>query len=541
MEYIWILVLIMAAIYLIYRISKNMEEKRESAINRSISDIDRKFSNELKKPQGSRNFGSIIDQYSNIMQRYPKVDQHMNVYIRNIWNTFYESANSIMRSKNSRPYVAFNLMKDLSTITLFRTNALHSLSRSHEFPDENSITPSVFNDIDNINQAILEYKQKMPYYSVVINELIKYLNTAENANEEDEFNILSFADDPSHLLEDFRHLPIAIVLQENHDSKIFDYVLSQYLSYFGQTIFDKNGNITRVPTTDYIIAIAFNYSKGGVIDKINDSLKLWISYYKSENYVCEYDTLIKIFTYLKARKQEEMILDGLFTNNLPRTKQHETRLKFLKNKIEDSPEILTAPDNNNIFAFDYRSSKWKVNDLKSYVENAVMSQQKISLPMVIEEWEHDITVENFLWDINKVLDILQENLITEYNEGLKCEVKSAGSVTDSGIETVPSILISAESGRFQQSYPWLSFLVMGDQLTRNRVNLSIYVLIIPNKVEYDSNNIVEANKSIGNKLIVMKEGQNPNLNRLISSIRYTVTKTIEDIVKSSVSPTDFFY
>ena len=120
-------------------------------------------------------------------------------------------------------------------------------------------------------------------------------------------------------------------------------------------------------------------------------------------------------------------------------------------------------------------------------------------------------------------------------------MKSAGSVTDSGIETVPSILISTESGRFQQSYPWLSFLVMGDQLTRNRVNLSIYVLIIPNKVEYDSNNIVEANRSISNKLIVMKEGQNPNLNRLISSIRYTVTKTIEDIVKSSVSPTDFFY
>lgn len=106
------------------------------------------------------------------------------------------------------------------------------------------------------------------------------------------------------------------------------------------------------------------------------------------------------------------------------------------------------------------------------------------------------------------------------------KIKNCGAVLSNEVEYEPSVYIEATDSA---KYPWLSFVVTGEQLTMTQVSFAIYALYLPTKDSQCTQAVdtIEQNQKYQNRLITLKQAQNPKIKNYIESINEILISGLE--------------
>lgn len=132
-------------------------------------------------------------------------------------------------------------------------------------------------------------------------------------------------------------------------------------------------------------------------------------------------------------------------------------------------------------------------------------------------------VENKAYAMQVYLDkYLHENFGDLYTT----KIKNCGAVLSNEVEYEPSVYIEATDSA---KYPWLSFVVTGEQLTMTQVSFAIYALYLPTKDSQCTQAVdtIEQNQKYQNRLITLKQAQNPKIKNYIESINEILISGLE--------------
>ena len=99
---------------------------------------------------------------------------------------------------------------------------------------------------------------------------------------------------------------------------------------------------------------------------------------------------------------------------------------------------------------------------------------------------------------------------------------------------LPAILVHSSNNI---TYPWLGFLLIGDQMLLKQVSISIYSLYIPVII---SDSEIDNNKYNEKEFLIAKEKQNPRLNNFINMVTNLLIESIETWINNSNSNNDLY-
>ena len=287
---------------------------------------------------------------------------------------------------------------------------------------------------------------------------------------------------------------------------------------------------------DLLIAQSIKSSKSGSPQEVDTNLDEFLEYYPlicTSSWEDQLFILQKVFAYLKMYSQERKVLEFLVKNNIPRTEQIDRRLNFLKNlnqndisNAANSIEEFSIQTSDNEIAYDYRFISWTVSEINSYMNLLTSEDKTLDLPMVVAEWNKKIPQKNIRWSTDAMQVYLDKYLHENFGDLYTTKIKNCGAVLSNEVEYEPSIYIEATDSA---KYPWLSFVVTGEQLTMTQVSFAIYALYLPTKDSQCTQAVdtIEQNQKYQNRLITLKQAQNPKIKNYIESINEILISGLE--------------
>lgn len=310
---------------------------------------------------------------------------------------------------------------------------------------------------------------------------------------------------------------------------------------FGPIVYHDGKPIISV-TVDMLIADAIHLSKVNSIDQINESLSSFLDILcpeleiKSEQYCI----LQEVFAWLKAYKQETMILEAMVNNGIARTKEQDNRLAFLNSNRTSSGSnnaksydggymnnsLNVEQDNSGVLYYDYRFMSMNDAETSSLFNSLSMENKTLNNAIVVDEWTNSIEMQGIVWDNDSIKDSIHEALKQNFGDRFVVSIRECGVSSEGWMDTTPSIVIMEDSG---QAMPWLSFIISGEQIILNYMNISVYAIYRPN-VDVLSENIYERNQLIEKKILMFRKKQNPKIINFIQIVKNLVVKELENWV-----------
>ena len=283
-------------------------------------------------------------------------------------------------------------------------------------------------------------------------------------------------------------------------------------------------------TNDLLIAKSLIFMRSGLLEKVNDELQHYLYEIQNEDMIDDIQEqflmLQRFYQEYGMKKQEEMILVAMLDRGMVLSSELEMRLQYLHKGFKNTINIFNENSDTNNFAYDYRSVGWSRQELSQYMDELTMTQQVLRMPLVVDNWEKNINAIGVRWDISYIKTNIEELLAQNFGEEYICQELKAGAVTEMGIELEDSVLITENSG----NYPWLAFLVTGEQVTRRQVSIAIYAIFMPERLGLSETKKEKQNSEILNWIISIKEKQNPKLNNRIQTIQALLVERLEQCI-----------
>ena len=204
--------------------------------------------------------------------------------------------------------------------------------------------------------------------------------------------------------------------------------------------------------------------------------------------------------------------------------EYEAQSVDLKNQIDTKKA--NSADCDNEIAYDYRFISWTVSEINSYMNLLTSEDKTLDLPMVVAEWNKKIPQKNIRWSTDAMQVYLDKYLHENFGDLYTTKIKNCGAVLSNEVEYEPSVYIEATDSA---KYPWLSFVVTGEQLTMTQVSFAIYALYLPTKDSQCTQAVdtIEQNQKYQNRLITLKQAQNPKIKNYIESINEILISGLE--------------
>lgn len=192
----------------------------------------------------------------------------------------------------------------------------------------------------------------------------------------------------------------------------------------------------------------------------------------------------------------------------------------------NSIEEFSIQTSDNEIAYDYRFISWTVSEINSYMNLLTSEDKTLDLPMVVAEWNKKIPQKNIRWSTDAMQVYLDKYLHENFGDLYTTKIKNCGAVLSNEVEYEPSVYIEATDSA---KYPWLSFVVTGEQLTMTQVSFAIYALYLPTKDSQCTQAVdtIEQNQKYQNRLITLKQAQNPKIKNYIESINEILISGLE--------------
>lgn len=115
---------------------------------------------------------------------------------------------------------------------------------------------------------------------------------------------------------------------------------------------------------------------------------------------------------------------------------------------------------------------------------------------------------------------------------------------DNYSEAMDTIFITADGDEQTKNvYSWITYFVTAEKINNKQVAFAIYVLYVPTldtEVNSELNSIIEKNKLCAKKVILLKEKQNPRINRQIQNVNNLIIKVLENWANDENKKVDIY-
>ena len=307
---------------------------------------------------------------------------------------------------------------------------------------------------------------------------------------------------------------------------------------------DKDGTskYTLLPI-DTLVAKAIVYSNTRSLNLLNDEIKEYINVGKTFLPEDQYEVLRNVFFSLGGFEQELLLLEGMNRANIPMNEMQISRLKFLRNsgKAEKSNDSLgtivnLSKTDDGILLYEYGSVSWNNDKTSQYFDTFSRENIKAGTILTVDEWTKNMRLSGGAsWDLISFLPILEKRINYEFGEGNSVSIVKSRSTVDSEVDEC--IFIRGDNN---SRFPWISFLINGDLVTRNQLALSIFVLYDCSKDFAEEQNVIDGNNRKKNRFNSIKDKLFPKLNNYINTVQAIVVEEMEKYLNSTVG-TDGIY
>lgn len=491
---------------------------------------------------------------------YVRHSSYMNNYINKALSDIYRIlVNDFMSDTSIGICYMMKSLEPLSYFEEIRAQVLHS-NKHIKYFSENEYVRSALTDFTDVAEGLsviyntgisdknIDFVFKMlPEVQEMISHE-KYLEAYER---------LTGADFDKNAFEDAKRILIksAMYIREGTDDQIvqsqFEH-LSKTLRMLMKVVIlakSEDGTAVRYATVipDVLIADAIVYKRSGSIERINEDLKRFFDIEYKFLEAEQYDILRKAFAFLQAYEQESIVLEYMVKHNIPRTEEQERRLVFLRNNLdkltqsENSVEQeISYEEYDGKLVYDYRSVTWDDRQVESYF-NMLSAENKIAHNiLVVAEWFKNLSIKtDIIWDVEKARYRISKCLADNFGNQIVCKLMDASSLSGEFLEFDQVIYIYEDDDSIAK-YPWLSFIISSEQITRKQISVSIYALYIPEKDNLSFDDTIKRNQMTAAKFLSIKNKQNPKVNNYIYTMQSLLIEELEKYINAGIE-TDSIY
>lgn len=532
--------LTMAHISLVEDYSQAEKNRKILDEQRKIQDIKQKIDsiimNELQKNMRDRDFTAL---------RSLNAEYKQSAYYREsiiaLKKAYYKEILEAMIKHPGNMSACMECMKPLEIIPELENDIKHTLRHYDYVVNRRNNINSVLSL--NVEEDILKIDKNIPevFEEGFEESLARVFKERENGNMEQAVNALLFADFPEEELDKLKRsiLKGAMVEGKFEDASEYYQEMLAISKYIFSVSVKVNGEIVYGESVDKIIAEAIRYFHVGTLDNVNDDLKVFLEVVAPASGIDkkQYTILQTVFAWLKGYEQEKMVLDAMVKNMVERTPEQEDRLKFLCRNVSsnitnggnfvDKVDITSATDKDMIMdgklIYEYRCMTWKNNEIKNFFDTMSLENKTLQIPVVVSEWTKNIEARGIEWKPSEIKERVEEKLKKSLGEQFGVAVTNS-SVSGARLDYSDSIAVIDISGK---GYPWLAFLICGEETIVNHLMLSVYGLYMPDIDLSDALTIYERNAEIAKMVEMLKEKQNPKINNYIQTMTDLFVEELE--------------
>lgn len=519
------IVLFIVCLILYFRHRKKVDIQRKITFQNNIMNIDNYFNEEINK--ANKDYPKLVNF---LTQRYVGYSDYINVWINKILAMQYATAINMFFNGIYGINRCLLQIEILKGITEIDNRIQHTLKYRPQFYFENvNYKNSVFYYNQLIDNAIKQIKLRAEYYEKLYIDILTMINEAKRIKDTQALtavDIITFANTSNEYIYEMLNALVYFAIKDNYNSEKYENLFNIVKMYY---YVDVSEILNLKPNDDYLVEIpinmiisqVLNYNRGGLISKTEPLLKKYLAHSNLNTDIC--DILINLFQYLKAKKQEEIVLEYMFERNLPRTAQHEARLAFLKKGINNAPDVINIESSEqNKMLYDYRSVKWDSKQVKDYFEMLTMNGEKLYVPLVFDEWKQSVPAQGFVWSDETAFEVINAAICNEFDNHFSCYTVLSRTVNDLRSEGISTIIITSNN------HPEILISVIGEQFAKSNVDLAIYGIFCPDKVQGVSDkDVSNYNSILCNQFISIKEGENPKISAMIATVKSVITRELE--------------
>ena len=177
--------------------------------------------------------------------------------------------------------------------------------------------------------------------------------------------------------------------------------------------------------------------------------------------------------------------------------------------------------------YDHRFFHWKANEIQQYFNNLSLNRKKQEFPMVMDEWQKDVSIQGLGWDGARVRQLVAQELERNFGDTYDVTMISAGAAVEDWVDVMPTIYIHAKDPTARNGE--LSFLVAGEQITNAAIHFTIMVLLS----HADAQGKAMENEALCKKVIAVKEKHNPRMETFISTMKNILITQLENWINQS--------
>lgn len=340
---------------------------------------------------------------------------------------------------------------------------------------------------------------------------------------------------------DYTGLKIAMILSamepidEDVWAKTYDFVRDAAILLLSvDLVYEKNREnvLKRLPPIDLLIADAIVYKKTNNLSKINSELNQYLDLYAEAQFdkKAEFTTLANFFASIQAFEQEMLVLDKMVEHNIPRDEQQVARLAFLHAGGAENAgraalisQVEYTKEEGKL-AIDYRALSWDERTLTMQFDSASGVNKLAETPLVIAEWNKNISTKATEWDGETVFPEIERCIDDNFGKDFNVIKKQVGIVMDGDLDYTESIVMEPSE---QSKYPWLGFILSGEQMTRKQASVSLFATYFPEFDFKDESSNIQRNKKAANRALMLKMKQNPKINNFIETMQSILIDELE--------------
>lgn len=307
---------------------------------------------------------------------------------------------------------------------------------------------------------------------------------------------------------------------------------------------------TYINTVDEIIAETIRCSYTKVYTKIDDMLDEFLGYTCKmlEISGSQYNILQKVFAYFEAYEQEKRILENMVSNCITRSSEQEERLTFLqkgsynKYNFEDNTSQESDYIEDGNLKYEYRSVNWDSKKIEEYFENLSLQNRAVEFPFVVREWNKEVSINTNNFNITAIGKLISDKFIENYGERFTTRLGTSKTM-DNYSESMDTISIMADSDKeARDGYSWIEYFVTAEKINNKQVAFAIYTLYFPgfDREVICAKSVIEKNKICVQKINLLKEKQNPRINRMIQNVNNLIIEVLENWANDENKKVDIY-
>lgn len=528
---------------LIWEIDKNQEEVNKQLMEEEAEKeaISRILNENLQLIQNNNLVG---DRDYSILSRLSDSVRQSEIYkewLINIKEDYFSSLLKLYIEKNWGYERIFSSIYDLYTIPEYKEKFSKYL-KHYDYYAKDAIN-SVLDENDPISELTKLANNKDNIGEYISDELAESVFSIEDCikkgeNETAIENLLLINVNEIDLCNIKKALIISAMTEgvTDQDTKKYEIVKKIYNKTY-MFIGKANDETFVLNTVDEIIAETIRCSYAKIYSTVDEMLDIFIQItckiFNIQS--AQYNILQKVFAYFGAYEEEKRILESMVKNHITRSSIQEERLTLLQ-KGNYKNDVLLKNDNldknlikDGDFIYEYRSVNWDIKRIDDFFENLSLQNRLAEYPFVVKEWNKDINMSINEINIENIGKLINDAFHDNYDNRFTVRLLTAKTTDNYSDSTKMISIMSDKDEEIKNGYSWIIYLVTIEKISNQQIAFSVYTLYFPAlDVEIiDDKSIIEKNRICAQKILLLKEMQNPKINRNIQNINNLIIDVLE--------------